>query len=97
MSNTYFRFNKQTIRDSVLEGKEINNMSLSLTVFIGNKETGGLQLTVYNQSNIPNQSGCGYITLTMEEIDLLIAGLLEHKLHKVSATGFEESNYCPEI
>lgn len=94
MSNTYFKI-KKTVKNKGLEPSQdyTNNYELSLTAFVGGENH--TQLTVTTNSNIPNQSGCGYIVLGDKEVDLLIAGLLERKLNKISATGYEQSVYSP--
>jgi hypothetical protein len=99
MANTYFNLHKKEIyNDNVgsINNKfpsYTNEMSLSLTAFVS-KNPNSLQLTVYIRSTLPNQSGTGYITLTQEEQDKLIEGILERR-HFISATGDNKSNICP--
>jgi hypothetical protein len=87
MSNTYFKIEKAVYT---------NSYSLGLTAFVGNKESGNVQLTIQTRSSIHGQSGIAYITLNDEEIDKLIFGLLERKLKLVTATGDEQSKLCPD-
>ena len=96
MSNTYARIKTKDVHPSIeqlsIKGYT-NTMELSLTAFVGNlKHT---QLTINCNSTLPSQSGTAYITLGDKEIDLLIAALLERKLGKISATGYEQSIFCP--
>ena len=90
MSNTYFRIQKEVDHSSYK-----NNYELSLTAFCGNIDMGNIQLTVRTNSTMPSQSGIGYITLNDKEVDLLIAGLLERKLGRISATSNEQSIFSP--
>ena len=98
MANTYFRIKKEV---EYPEHEKLgfsgykNNYDLSLTAFCGNDKTGNVQLTIQTESTIGSQNGTAYITLNDNEIDLLIAGLLERKLGKISATSNEQSSYCP--
>lgn len=96
MSNTYFELKKKVITKGfdTFPGYT-NDYRLSLTAFMSNKER--VQLTITTNSTLSSQSGTGYIVLSDEEIDLLIAGLLERKLNKISATNEEKSNYCPPL
>ena len=96
MSNTYFKITKEVeypkIDDSLFKSKGYKNeYELTLTAFCGNEDMGNIQLTVQTQSTISGQSGTAYITLNDKEIDLLVAGLLERKLGRISATGYEQS------
>jgi hypothetical protein len=70
MANTYFRYTK-TERDSACT-------SAHLTAFVSN---GGhnIQLTVTTDSPKQHQCGTGYITLSVEEQDALICGILERR------------------
>lgn len=96
MSNTYFQIKKEDIFTDNRDHLEyINKMSLTLTAFVG-KTPNSLQLTVQIKSTLPNQSGIGYITLSQEEQDKLIIGILERR-NNISATGEEQSNICPSI
>jgi hypothetical protein len=94
MSNTYAKI-KKSVTNRKLDGTEYtNDMELSLTAFVGKPEI--LQLTVNIQSTENYQSGIGYITLTVEEIDKLVFALLERKHNLISATGYEQSQLIPE-
>jgi len=66
-----------------------------LCAFVGNENTGNVQLTIQTNSTLQSQSEIAYITLNDDEIDKLIFGLLERKLKLVSATGDEQSIICP--
>ena len=96
MSNTYARI--KTV-DEVKSTKTLavqeytTDMELSLTAFMGGKKH--TQLTVQTNSTVRSQCGIAYITLGDEEVDLLIAALLERKLKNISATGDEQSQFCP--
>ena len=97
MSNTYAKIKSSLkIDDSNILGKGyITNMELTLTAFVGGNSGKHTQLTVNTTSTLNSQSGVGYITLGDEEVDLLIAALLERKLKKITATGYEQSIFCP--
>lgn len=98
MSNTYFAINKEEEYEGVKSlniNAYKNSYELSLTAFMGDSKRGNVQLTIRTESTIPNQSGVAYIPLNNEEIDLLIAGLLERKLGIVTATGDEQSIFSP--
>ena len=96
MSNTYFELNKERTYEAVAGYKEYtNNYSLSLTAFMGGKSGNHTQLTIQTNSTIQGQSGIAYIELNDNDIDLLIAGLLERKLKIISATGEEKSIFSP--
>lgn len=70
------------------------DMILSLTAFVGgDKHT---QLTVTTKSTNKLQSGTGYIQLGDNDVDMLIAALMERKLKVVTATGNEQSIFCPD-
>lgn len=94
MSNTYFEIEK-SVETKGFESypSYTNKYRLSLTAFMGRENI--VQLTVSCSSTIPGQSGTGYIVLSNDDIDNIIAGLLERKLGKISATGDEKSQYCP--
>lgn len=98
MSNTYFQIKKEikTPGNQLLGFNEYTNkFRLSLTAFVGNEESGTVQLTVTTESTLSNQSGTAYYTLNNQEIDLLIAGLLERKLRIISATDDKQSIFSP--
>lgn len=94
MSNTYAKIKVQKTEPKFMNYPEVNyDMELTLTAFVeGNYHT---QLTVQTQSSASYLGGTGYIQLGDKEVDLLIAALLERKLNKISATGDEQSEYCP--
>lgn len=96
MSNNYFKIEKavETKGFDKYPGY-VNNYTLSLTAFMGNEQSGNVQLTIHTSSTVSRQSGVAYITLNSEEIDKLIFGLLERKLKLISATGDEQSRICP--
>ena len=94
MSNTYAKIKTE----DVVKGFDrfdgyTNNMELTLTAFVGKEKH--TQLTIQTRSTLESQRGAAYITLGDKEIDLLIAALLERKLGKISATGCEQSIFCP--
>lgn len=95
MSNTYFKIKKEV--ESKTFGRDndgyTNNYELSLTAFMGGENH--TQLTISTSSTIQGQSGVGYIVLNDNDVDLLIAGLLERKLAIISATGYEKSIFSP--
>lgn len=94
MSNKYASIKTVDEITTLLESPDyINKMELTLTAFVGRDKH--IQLTVSINSTLEGQSGIGYITLGDKEIDLLIAALLERKLGKISATGYEQSIFCP--
>lgn len=96
MSNSYFKIVKEVEYPKFQEYSEYTNRyELSLCAFVGNKDTGNMQLTIQTNSSLSNQSRIAYITLNDEEIDKLIFGLLERKLKLISATGEEQSIICP--
>ena len=100
MSNTYFKITKEVkypdIDRSLFKSKGYKNeYELTLTAFCGNEDMGNVQLTVQTNSTISGQSGTAYITLNDKEIDLLIAGLIERKIGRISATGDEQSVFLP--
>ena len=96
MSNNYFELKKSVTTPGFNKFPGYtNDYRLSLTAFIGGKNR--VQLTVTTQSTLESQSGTGYIVLSDTDIDLLIAGLLERKLNKISATNEIKSNYCPPL
>lgn len=91
MSNTYAKIETEDlIKDHIPYS---NYMTLTLTAFMGKEKH--TQLTVRTSSTLEGQSGTGYITLGDKEVDLLIAALLERKLRVISATGNEQSIFCP--
>lgn len=92
MSNTYFKIEKHKEYKSEYPSYS-NSYGLALTAFVGGEDI--VQLTVNTVSSIQGQSGTGYIVLSSKDIDLLIAGLLERKLGKISATGDEQSIFSP--
>lgn len=94
MSNTYFKIEKEVeIPKSCKKDSYTNSMELTLTAFMGKENV--VQLTVHSTSTIPGQSGIGYIVLDDQDIDKLIFGLLERKLHLITSTGDEQSLVCP--
>lgn len=94
MANTYFKLKKTiTTKGLTSEQEYTNDYSLSLTAFMGKENH--TQLTIQTKSTLQSQNGIGYIVLNDNDVDNLIAGLLERKLNKISATGIEKSNYCP--
>jgi hypothetical protein len=96
MSNTYFEQVKEvTYNDIKPEHTYANKYRLSLAAFMGGKTGDVVQLTVQTDSTLPMQSGTAYITLSDADIDVLIAGLLERKLNKISSTGEEKSIFSP--
>lgn len=97
MSNTYFEISKEVEYPKFLEYPGYKNKYyLSLTAFVGNNDTGGVQLTVRTDSTLRDQSGTAYITLNDNEIDKLIFALLERKLGLITATGDEQSQLNKE-
>lgn len=98
MANTYFAIRKKEeykgVKSLHIDEYE-NSYELSLTAFMGDNSRGNVQLTIRTESTIPNQSGIAYIPLNNNEIDLLIAGLLERKLGIITATGDEQSIFSP--
>lgn len=98
MSNTYAKIKTLDEHKDIpaLEVKGyVNSMELTLTAFVGGNSGKHTQLTVRTESTIPSQNGIAYITLGDEQVDLLIAALLERKLGKISATADEQSIFCP--
>lgn len=96
MSNTYARITTVDSSDAKPEldiQGYTNKMELNLTAFVGKEKH--TQLTIQTTSTTPSQCGIAHITLGDKEVDLLIAALLERKLKKISATGYEQSSYCP--
>lgn len=94
MSNTYFKIDKEVkIPKAGKKDSYTNSMELTLTAFMGKENV--VQLTVHSTSTIPGQSGIGYIVLNDQDIDKLIFGLLERKLHLITSTGDEQSLICP--
>ena len=93
MSNTYFNLKKK-VTHKLLE-TYTNRYELHLTAFVGGENH--TQLTVITMADNEGQSGIGYIELGDNDIDLIIAGLLERRLNKITATGNEQSVYCPNI
>jgi hypothetical protein len=99
MSNTYFRIEKEVKYEAFppfTNSDYVNKYELSLTAFVGNNLSGNVQLTIQTNSTLNGQSGTAYITLSDEDIDKLIFGLLERKLRIISATGDEQSKICPD-
>lgn len=96
MSNSYFKIQKEIATPGFGNHSGYRNKyELTLTAFVGDDQSGNVQMTIQTQSTIDSQSGVSYITLNSEEIDKLIFGLLERKLRLVSATGSEQSLICP--
>lgn len=94
MSNTYAKIKTEDVIKGFNEfSGYTNNMTLTLTAFCGREKH--TQLTIQTHSTLEHQSGTAYITLGDKEVDLLIAALLERKLGKVSAIGYEQSIFCP--
>lgn len=94
MSNTYGTIKKEVV-DMRPDGTiYTTKMELSLTAFVGRPEV--VQLTIQTRGDMPTLSGCGYITLSPEEIDKLIFALLERKLKIITATGNEQSQIIPD-
>jgi len=94
MANTYFKL----VKSEETKGFDkypgyTNDYNLTLTAYVC-KTVNCIQLTVRCDSTLPNQSGIGYITLSVEEQDKLIAGILERR-HGISATSDEQSDICP--
>ena len=97
MSNTYARIETRDVHKEVEPFRGYtNDMNLSLTAFMGGKSGKHTQLTVNTQSTLEHQNGTAYITLGDKEVDLLIAALMERKLKVISATGDEQSIFCPD-
>lgn len=95
MANTYFKLKKTVHTETSHEyNNYTNEYSLSLTAFVG-KEKNSVQLTVQCNSTMPNMTGIGFITLSEEDVDKLIVGLLERRM-RISATGNEQSVICPD-
>lgn len=79
MANTYFKIEKEERLESHASKKR-----LTLTAYVGPKDNiRGTQLSLNGE----------FITLTKEEIDDLIIGLLERKF--IQATGNNQSQYNP--
>ena len=94
MSNTYARISKEVTTKGFMEYPSVtNNYELSLTAFVGGENH--TQLTVQCRSTQRGQEGTGWIVLSDKDVDNLIAALLERKLGKISATGYEQSAYIP--
>lgn len=93
ISNTYAKIKVSKTNVNFQDEEYTNKMELTLTAFMGGEHH--TQLTVNTNSDIPGQSGIGYITLGDKEVDLLIAALLERKLRVITATGDEQSIFCP--
>lgn len=94
MSNTYFELKKSVIKKDIDGNEYTNNYKLSLTAFVGKENN--VQLTViHNSTRYNTPSGISYIELNNEDIDNIIGGLLERKNGEVTATGVEESKFCP--
>ena len=91
MSNTYFELKKSVFTPG--EKSYTNDYTLNLTAFAGGENH--IQLTIITSSTIPNQSGISYIVLNDEDVDNLMAGLLERKLGKISATDDRKSIFLP--
>ena len=84
-----FRINKECAHRNY-----VNSYELSLTAFVGHPEN--VQLTVHTRSTVDGQSGIGYIELSDEDMDNIIAGFMERKLRHVTATGAEQSKFKPD-
>ena len=96
MSNNYFEIEKAVTTPKFLNYPEYTNkFRLSLTAFMGSEISGNVQLTIQTDSSLQGQSGIAYYTLNDNEIDLLIAGLLERKLKIISATNENKSIFSP--
>jgi len=94
MSNTYFKIEKSVeTKGFDTFPSYTNNYELTLTALMGGENH--TQLTVQTTSTIVGQSGIGYIVLSDNDVDNLIAGLLERKLRKITATGEEKSSFKP--
>ena len=94
MSNTYFNLKKEINNKCSFSGVDINHkFELSLTAFVGGENH--TQLTVTIDSSAVFQSGTGYIVLSDKDVDNLIGGLLERKNKEITATGNEQSKFCP--
>ncbi len=94
MSNTYAKIKTvDVVKGFMAYPGYTNSMELSLTAFCGGEKH--TQLTLQTRSTMEGQSGTSYFTLGDKEVDLLIAALLERKLGKISATGSEQSLFCP--
>lgn len=95
MSNTYFKMSKKVTNKGIEPQHTYTNTHiLTLTAFVGHEDH--TQLTVQTQSSLMAQGGVAYVVLGDKEVDLLIAGLLERKFGKISATGYEKSIFSPE-
>lgn len=96
MANTYAKIKTvDTVKAFPHYPGYTNTMTLSLTAFMGGKSGKHTQLTVNTVSTLKHQCGTAYITLGDKEVDLLIAALMERKLKLISATGNEQSIFCP--
>ena len=96
MSNNYFEIKKTVEYPEVAGYKGYrNDYELTLTAFVGGESGNHTQLTLQTNSTISMQVGTAYIVLDDEDVDLLIAGLLERKLKKITATGEEKSIFSP--
>ena len=94
MSNTYFELKKSVTKKDIDGSEYTNCYVLSLTAFVGKENN--VQLTVQNEVGRGMVlSGISYIELNNEDIDNIIGGLLERKNGEVTATGVEESKFCP--
>ena len=85
MSNTYAKIETEQIierNDNLGWSGQRTSMRLTLTAFLGREHH--TQLTVQTMSSNDYDSGIAYIMLGDEEVDLLIAALLERKLGKIS-------------
>ena len=98
MSNNYFQI-KKTVKYPKLDGYKgyRNDYELTLTAFMGGSTGDHTQITIQTNSTIQGQTGTAYFALNDEDVDNLIAGLLERKLKKISATGEEKSIFSPPV
>jgi GTP cyclohydrolase III len=94
MSNTYFKISSSTKTNYPGEVKKKTDMKISLTAFMGGDNI--LQITCQTDSEINSQSGTGYIQLSKEQCLKLINAINERLMGKISATGYEVSNYTED-
>ncbi len=94
MANTYFKIEK-TVETKGFSNYEdyTNDYELTLTAFVGGENN--VQLTVRCNSTKSMMNGIAHVVLSDADIDNLIAGLLERKNGEITATGCEQSKFCP--
>jgi hypothetical protein len=86
MANTYFKMEVEEIK-----GRERSSPSIDLTAFVGGKKS--IQLTLAPMPISNPSYGCNYTTLSNEEATRLAKALMERVEGKITATGYERSEY----